>query len=151
MGEVAAADLPTATYASPGEFFLTSSRSGLLHALVFSRHDPLALRVTRNSTHHFLTAHQNLSRSQVFLSFTKGDHRVVLNRMRGIEGGSFLADASPSFAYALGGRNPLELLLTYADIDLQGTLVFRQGVHQVTIESNKTDGRKVVIVNETVG
>ncbi|MBI4020604.1 MAG: hypothetical protein HY369_00005, partial [Candidatus Aenigmarchaeota archaeon] len=103
-----------------------------------------------NATHHFLTLNQNLSNSQVFLVFTKGDQATVANRIPLIEAGTFLREISPSFAYPLGGPSPIMLLLRYPDIDLRGNLAFRQGTHEITLTSNSTGGSKIVLVNETV-
>jgi len=65
-----------------------------------------------------------------------------------IENGKFLEGAGPSFAYGSRGRFPLTLLLNYSNIDIQGNLTFRQGVHRLSIESNVTAGRKILIIQE---
>jgi hypothetical protein len=69
-----------------------------------------------------------------------------------IEEGSFLSKISPSFSYGLGAKNPVKMVLNYSDIDIQGIFIFRQGVHEITVESNKTaSGKKIIIINETLG
>ena len=58
----------------------------------------------------------------------------------------FLTNILPSFAYGLGKKHTLDLVLGYSSIDLRGTLIMRKGSHNIVIENNGTVGGKPVIV-----
>ena len=150
VGEQNANSLPSATYTSPPHFYLASYLNSNLKGLVFSQEKPLSISVRGNSTHHFLSLNQNLTRSQVFLVFTKGDYTAIDNRMSLIEGGTFLSQASPSFSFGLGSKHTITLLLNYSDIDIQGNFTFKKGVHEITLQSNKTGSKKILLINETI-
>ncbi len=149
-GEFAASSLQAASYTSPPDYYLSSYLNGNLKALVFSERNPVSLSVSSNQTHHTISITQNLSNSRTFLVFTQGDRETVPARIQAIEAGTFLSQVSPSFAYVSEPKNPIKLLLKYSDIDLKGNFTFRSGVHEMTIQSNKTGGRKIVIINETI-
>ena len=82
--------------------------------------------------------------------FARGDSSAVSARIPSINEEKFLEEISPSFGQGLGVKNPLKMVLTYTDIDLRGEFTFRKGLHEITLESNKTNGEKILIINETI-
>lgn len=150
VGETTHASLPTATYTSPPDFYLATYINNRLKGLIFSQQNPVSIKVSKNTTHQFFTVDQNLSNSQVLIAFTTGDYVTIKNRMPLIKDASFLSEISPSFSFPLGTKSPLKLYLSYSDIDIRGNFIFLQGLHEVTLESNKTNGNKILIINETI-
>lgn len=65
--------------------------------------------------------------AQAFLAFTRGDHRNLQERMPIVTSGRFLPSVSPSFAYGLGSRLAVILVLRYANIDLASNLTAGSG------------------------
>lgn len=151
IGIVSSGGITSSTFTEPDHFYLTSYLNNNMKSLIFSQQNPISMSVKDNDSHHFFSVDQNLSNSQVFLVFTKGSNDNIQNRMELIESGKFMKEISPSFSYGLGTLNPINLVIDYSDIDIYGNLTLRKGVHEITLESNKTSTQKILIINETFG
>lgn len=149
-GQLQFSDLPTAEAEyHPQDYFLASYLNNQVKGIVFSAESPSSLLLMRNSTHHFLGSNLSIQRSQVFLVFTKGDYKPIESRIHAIKDKAFLSHPLPSFSFGLG-RPEIKMVLNYSNIDLTGSFVFRQGVHELTLESNRSAGRSLIIINETI-
>jgi len=151
-GETPFVDLPSTEtgYTSPIHFYLASYFNNNVKALIISQETPKSISVRKDATNHYLSVNQSLTNSQVFLAFTKGDYIPIDRRMEIIESASFLSEIAPSFSFGLGDKNPIKLILNYSDIDIKGDFIFRQGVHEITIQSNKSGSIKSLIISEII-
>ncbi len=147
VGEIASASITNTSYTSPQSHYLTSHLNNVLRAMIYYQRSPTAIVINRSGTSsHTLGITQDLTNSKTFLVFTQGDWSAVNNRIDSIEKGTFLTNIAPSFAYGLGVKYPIKLLLEYSDIDLQSTLLFQAGTYELELESNKTDSNKALII-----
>ncbi|MBL7160872.1 MAG: hypothetical protein ISS93_03425 [Candidatus Aenigmarchaeota archaeon] len=149
-GEDVAGNPHSTSPTSPPHFYLAHYSNNTLTGLVFSQEIPLSISSRTDTDNTYLSLEQNLTHSQAFLVFTSGDYEAIDNRMELIEKGTFLQEISPSFSFSLGTKNPVKLLLNYTSIDIQGNFTFRKGYHEITLESNRTGTRKILVINETL-
>lgn len=145
-GEVKASQLSAEEYLSPEHYYLASYLNQTLYGLVFFYKEPFSLRVNKSSGEHKLTLSQQLRHSNVFLVSSKGDWKDIDKRMVLIEGLKFFQKPYPSFGFGLGIGYPVEVLLEYAGIDIQGSDILQKGYHKLGIISNRTDAGKAVEV-----
>ena len=150
VGDMTITTLSETEYTDRSDYYIASYSNNNLKGLVFSQTTPKSIIVQGTRTSHSYTINQSLSNSQTFLVFTEGDYNSIQNRMRSIKDSRFLLEVSPTFSYGLGGKNPIKILINYTNINIDGTFIFRQGVHEITIESNKTQEGKILIINETI-
>jgi hypothetical protein len=146
VGEVAASELNNAEYGDPDHYYIVSYKNETLYGLVFFYEEPLILSVRNTTSNYTLKLVDNLTHSNVFLVFSRGDWKEVENRMSLVEGKTFLLKPSPSFGFGLGVYYPAEIMLLYSDIDIQGSDIIQKGYHTISITSNKTDEQNAVVV-----
>jgi len=144
-GETSFSGLATAEYASPEHYYLASYSGDALKAVVFSHLNPIALLTEKNADSYAIGTSQRFSSSMVFLAFSKGNWRIVNNRMSQIEKGEFLSAPKPSFGFGLGGKYSLKVFLSYQDIDINSTLVIGRGYNRLVIEKTGSTGAKARI------
>ena len=144
-GETSFSGLATAEYASPEHYYLASYSGDALKAVVFSHLNPIALLTEKNADSYAIGTSQRFSSSMVFLAFSKGNWRIVNNRMSQIEKGEFLSAPEPSFGFGLGNKYPLKVFLNYQDIDINSTLVIGRGYNRLVIEKTGSTGAEARI------
>ncbi|GAI97248.1 unnamed protein product, partial [marine sediment metagenome] len=88
--------------------------------------------------------------SFVILAFTKGDWEAIDNRITSITSGSFMQEIAPSFAYGLGLKHPIKMVLNLTGIDIQTELILNPGAHDLVIDYNETTSDNRPIFSITV-
>jgi hypothetical protein len=148
-GEAGASPSSNATYTHPTHFYITShSSDDMIRSLIYSHQQPISIGLSGSGTYHALELDLNLTNSQAFLAFTKGDWPVIDSRMGLIEARQFLSRISPSFSYGMGSQYRLRILLEYINtVDLEGRgFTLQRGNYQLELESNKTGSQNKVII-----
>jgi hypothetical protein len=142
VGEQASSGI-SGEYTNPPHFYLASYSGNFLNGLVAKNGQKLS--VGGDASSHYLQVDQNLTGSRMYLTATQGDWKAIDSRISLIEGGNFLSQISPSFAFPLGGLYPIRLLLKYPNIDLQGDFILGKGQHRLVIENKGLSAGKPVI------
>ena len=142
VGEQASSGI-SGQYTEPPHFYLASHSGNFLNGLASKNGERLTVGSDADS--HFLQIDQNLTNSRIYLTATQGDWRTIDSRISLIEAGNFLSQISPSFAFPLGGLYPIELLLKYQNIDLQGDFILGKGQHRLVIENKGLSAGRPVI------
>jgi len=150
VGEGLSLGLPAATYTSPPSRYLASYLNDELKGLVYSQQTFQFLAVSSETGEHTFSLGQNLTNSQIFVVFSKGDYQKIDTQMDRIEESTFLEGISPSFAYGQGIIHPIKFVLNYPSIDLQGNYIFHRGIHEISLESNKSSNNQVLVITENV-
>lgn len=133
VGEVNSTNLgPGTTYTDPPHFYLASYLNNLLISLV-SGHGK-SITVSNTPSYHTIEVEHDLGET-MFLAFTKGDWKTIEKRIGIIEAGEFLTKITPTFAFELGIKYPVKILLRYSNIDIQNSLIFNKGIFSMAIEN----------------
>lgn len=144
IGEEPASELGNETYTSPTHYYLASYLNNLLIGLVGATGNKLT--VSNTSTTHSIEIDQDLTKSRVFLTFTRGDWKTVDKRINLIEMGQFLTQIAPSFAFGLGNYYPIKIVLSYTNIDIKGKAIKHKGTYEVLVECNESIAGKPVVI-----
>ena len=142
QGEISAGSLGFATFNNPDHFYLASYSGGYLTGLVAADGD--LLEVSNTGTYHSLKIDQ-ASEGKTLLIFSQGDWSNVQKEIEGFENGKFLKYPMPSFGFGLGGYYPLDVMLSYNDIDIDGTLGQSKGNIKIRIENKGVTDNKPVV------
>lgn len=143
--------VPTDPILNPQHYYLASYSDTSLIGLVAASADSIETD-TDGSTEHSLAITQPLgSDARVLLAFTSGDWRRIDSVISLIEERRFLTQISPSFAFGLGDRYLIQLLLFYPGIDVRGDVELQRGSHQLSIRNDGigNDGLPQVVVDVT--
>jgi len=119
-GEKAFADLTNAYYPAPEHYYIASYKDASLYGLVFQ--DRNALGVFTNKTADTFSVGLDLKypNSVVFLVQSRGDWKAVNSRISFIENGAFADYSEPTFAFGLGDKQKMKILLQYENVDILG-------------------------------
>jgi hypothetical protein len=145
VGEVLSNSLGAETYTNPTHYYLVSYLNNVLYGLVFHRENPISISISNTSENHTLTLTQEITNSEIFLVFTKGDWKVINNRISMIEAGNFLNHFSPSFSFGLGSIVAMKILLSYQEFELQPRLILQRGYYKIMAEYTGNSGGKPMI------
>ncbi len=130
--------------------FLTSYLGEPQAALVSSVASATTLFLANTSGNHTIGLNQsanNLTSTQLFLVFTRGDQRSIQEQMERVKARSFLSAITPSFGYGLGAAAPLKLLLNYTDVNVVSNLTLGKGASRLVItNTGEADDRQNVTV-----
>ncbi|HLD78062.1 MAG TPA: hypothetical protein VJB16_03455, partial [archaeon] len=119
-------------------------------ALVSSVATATSLFLANTTGNHTLGMNQsanNLTGTQSFLAFTRGDQRSIQEQMERVKAKSFLSAIKPSFGYGLGNKLPITLLLNYTQVNLVSNLTLTRGVTTLEVLNLGAEaGRKNVSI-----
>ena len=149
VGEQQSGTLISPSQIAP-KFFIASYLNENLKGLVFSQEKLISIDASSSSTHHFISMEQNLSQSQAFLVFTKGDYKTIENRMPLIEAGTFLSHDPPSFIIGKPGPSKVTAHLAYPVLDIESNVIIRDTGATVIVENLGTVGGLEVINIEAI-
>ncbi len=125
------------TYSHPTHSYIASySSSNLLSALIAL--DSTYIKASTQGTNHMLEMNQNIT-DYYIITFTNGDWRKIDDMISIIETGDFMQEISPSFAYGLGLKYPIKMVLNCSGIDVQSNLILNPGTHEILLDYNQTD------------
>ncbi|MFH1294405.1 MAG: helix-turn-helix domain-containing protein [Candidatus Aenigmatarchaeota archaeon] len=130
---------------TPNDYYLVSYAGGAMRGLVFFYQTPTSLVASNTSTNHTLTMNSVMKNSNTFLVFSKGDWNNVNNLIGIIESGTFLLRHSPSFAYGLGTKSVVSIMLKYGNIDVLGETIFGRGDRTINLVNQNAGGKAVNI------
>jgi hypothetical protein len=130
---------------NPSEAYVTSysTANNILIGIIGVK----ANRITASGSGNFHTIgiNQSMTGSFVMITFSEGDWRTIDNKLADIKSGAFMQSISPSFAYGLGLKYPIKIVLNMSRIDIQNKLVLNPGLHDLLLDYNTTgaNGRPV--------
>lgn len=138
IGEINASDIADAVYTNPLHFYTASYLNNLMTGLVSYSRNPISIAISKSADTHSIQISQNLTNSNIFLVFTKGNWNTIENRIGLIESFKFLSKISPSFSFGLGLAYPIKLILKYSGINIENNLVIQKGLHRLSIKNTGT-------------
>jgi len=146
VGEVDSNSLGSGTvYTNQTYNYLVSYANNKIQGLV-ANVKASRLFVKNSSTTHTFMIEQNVSDERIFLVLSRGDYKIIDNRIRYIVDGTFLQNIKPTFGFGLGILYPIKILLNYTSIDIQGNLILQKGRHKIELEYNDSvSGRPTII------
>jgi len=135
----------TGKWTNPPHWYLADYANNITKGLVFVRQTPYALFTESAAANHTLGIELGFTNSMVLLPFTRGDWRMIQNRIKDIETGEFFKAISPTFSFGLGIKHPIKNLITYPNIKIEGDARLSKGRHKIVVEYVRREGTKPVI------
>jgi len=84
--------------------------------------------------------------SSLLLALTKGDCRLIENKMYLVESQTIPSKAFSSFSFVFPIQNIFQIIASYDKIDLKGSLSFSKGLHTICVEkSGISDAYKPIV------
>jgi hypothetical protein len=142
VGETPSGGLGPATYEDPPHYYLASYSGSYLTGLVAAVGNSLS--VSSAPGHHTLEMDQDEG-GKALLVFSQGYWDSIEKVILSVENGKFLGYPSPSFGFGLGDYYPVAVMLSYPDIDIEGTLDQSKGSLKLAIENTGVSGEKPVV------
>jgi len=144
-GEKTFQTLSTQEYTNPSHYYLASYSNEILKAVVFSQLSPVSILTEKGSDTYALGIKQRFSNSMVFLTFSKGNWRVVNNKINLIEKGEFLSSEEPSFSFGVGSGSILKVFIEYENLKINKTMKIWRGYNKIVVENKGVSDDKVTI------
>ncbi|MBU0953615.1 MAG: hypothetical protein KKA90_04345 [Nanoarchaeota archaeon] len=119
-----------------GDTYLVHTVGNSVAALVFSQTNPHSIVYNQTTGQVTLQLRQNLTPSQAFLVFTKGDERTVLDHLTDITSSTFLTKPMPSFAFATN-KYAVRFIMNISGVNLTTPLLLKKGIQTIEIANDQ--------------
>lgn len=150
VGATPVSDLSDTTWSSPPHYYMASYLNNIIYGIVFAYGDPEYISFSKTSSSHSMSVKGGKT-SSIFISFTRGDWRVIEEKIGLIGSYEFLNKISPSFGYGLGVMRIIKILIKLQDISILNEIILNPGTHEISIEyPYAVGGKPAIYINRSI-